>query len=97
MPIPKPTKNESKNDFINRCISKLTEMNEGKDNTQRVAMCQTQWRNRNKDDQDQPEIPTTSNNPGTIAGHYEEVPQLPEGFEKPKPMLEILEDELKLP
>lgn len=41
MPVPKPNTNESRNDFISRCIEFL--INEGTEQEQAIAICQTQW------------------------------------------------------
>lgn len=47
MPIPKPRKNESKEKFMDRCLSNPT-MNEEYDNDQKYAICLSQWQNKNK-------------------------------------------------
>lgn len=50
MPV-KPRKNESKNDFIQRCVS--VEVNAGYDQAQAVAICYSIWRkHRRKKDAD---------------------------------------------
>ena len=41
MPIPQPRENESENEFISRCISKLVG-EEGKDQDQATAICYQQ-------------------------------------------------------
>lgn len=41
MPIPKPKQNETKKEFISRCISEI--QNEFTDNKQRAAVCNTSW------------------------------------------------------
>lgn len=43
MPLPTPNKEESKNDFVGRCISELSDKKEFKDNKQRVAVCYAQY------------------------------------------------------
>jgi hypothetical protein len=43
MPLPTPNKEESKNDFVGRCVSELSDKEEFKDNKQRVAVCYTQY------------------------------------------------------
>ena len=48
MPIPKPKKNEEKNEFISRCISTLSDMKEFKDNDQRIAVCFSQWERKDE-------------------------------------------------
>jgi hypothetical protein len=45
MPIPKPKKNESHDDFIDRCMSDEVMVNEYDDTDQRLAVCETQWDN----------------------------------------------------
>ena len=46
MPIPKPQDDESEEDFISRCMSNDTMQEDYQDNDQRLAVCGTQWRNR---------------------------------------------------
>lgn len=46
MPLPTPRDNESRDEFISRCVSTLTEMGEGRDNEQRVAICFSLWRDK---------------------------------------------------
>ena len=46
MPIPKPRNNEEENDFISRCMSAIAD--EYEDNDQALAICGTQWREREK-------------------------------------------------
>ncbi len=46
MPVPKPKKSETQDDFISRCISFL--VGEGKDKEQAAAIAYQQWRDRNK-------------------------------------------------
>lgn len=43
MPIPKPKQEESKSDFLTRCMGDSIMTEEYKDNAQRYAICQTQW------------------------------------------------------
>lgn len=43
MPLPKPRKNEDKDDFIDRCMSDDTMNEEYPDQDQRRAVCETQW------------------------------------------------------
>jgi hypothetical protein len=47
MPIPKPRNGENQSDFMGRCMSNPT-MVEEYDQDQRAAVCGTAWRNRNK-------------------------------------------------
>jgi DNA-binding Xre family transcriptional regulator len=44
MPLPKPTKDEEKKDFLERCHSALAD--EFKDDKQRHAVCEEQWRKK---------------------------------------------------
>ena len=46
MPIPKPNKNEKQSEFIQRCMSNLTMKKEFKNNSQRLAVCFTEWKKR---------------------------------------------------
>lgn len=54
MPLPNPKSNESEKDFIGRCISDISKEKDEKgnlrwpDNDQRVAVCFSQWRNKNE-------------------------------------------------
>ena len=50
MPIPKPTKSEDKNEFIQRCMGDNVMVKEFSDASQRRAVCETQWnKKRHKD------------------------------------------------
>jgi HK97 family phage prohead protease len=44
MPIPKPKKEEKKNEFVSRCVSKLSQDEEFETNEQRIAVCNRQWK-----------------------------------------------------
>jgi len=46
MPIPKPHDDEEENDFISRCMGNDTMQEDYSDNDQRLAICYTQWENR---------------------------------------------------
>ena len=46
MPIPKPKQNETRRDFIQRCMNDSVMINEYKDANQRVAVCSTQFKNK---------------------------------------------------
>ncbi len=46
MPIPKPTKGEDKNTFIDRCMGDDVMKKEYPDNDQRLAICETEWKNK---------------------------------------------------
>ena len=50
MPIPKPKKDEKKDDFISRCMGDDVMNTEYPDQDQRMAVCSTQWRNKDKKD-----------------------------------------------
>lgn len=43
MPLPKPRKNESKDDFLDRCMGDSAMVEEYDDNDQRFAICNSQW------------------------------------------------------
>lgn len=43
MPLPKPKKNESKDDFLERCMGDSTMNKEYPDDDKRYAICNTQW------------------------------------------------------
>ena len=45
MPLPKPKKDESHDDFIDRCMSDGIMKSEYEDKDQRLAVCQNQWDN----------------------------------------------------
>ena len=44
MPLPSPRGKEKRSDFVSRCVSVLTKRGEGKDSSQRVAMCNSQFK-----------------------------------------------------
>ena len=48
MPIPKPTNEESKEDFISRCMSDSIMLDEFEDEAQRSAVCHVQWDEKDK-------------------------------------------------
>jgi hypothetical protein len=48
MPLPKPKKDESKDNFLPRCISELKDMKEFNSHDQRVAVCYSQWKRSNE-------------------------------------------------
>jgi len=52
MPIPTPQKDETKQEFIERCMSNDTMVKEYPNEGQRYAICLTQWRNKNKNKDD---------------------------------------------
>lgn len=45
MPLPNRRKDESRKDFVSRCVSVLTDKGEGKNAAQRVAICNTRAMN----------------------------------------------------
>jgi len=49
MPIPKPTKDEKKKEFMGRCMGDSTMNKEYKRNSQRYAICMTSWDEHEKD------------------------------------------------
>jgi len=44
MPLPKPKNKENRSEFVSRCIQDLNDKGEMKDNSQRIAVCYTQWK-----------------------------------------------------
>ncbi len=53
MPIPKPRKGESQNNFISRCAGNDTMVEEYPDQKQRVGICFSTWRRRNLSETDE--------------------------------------------
>jgi len=45
MPIPKPKQNESRKDFMQRCMNNSVMVGEYRDANQRLAVCSTQFKN----------------------------------------------------
>lgn len=50
MPLPTPKPNESENDFLSRCMANETVQQDFSSNTQRYAVCVSQWSKKEKDD-----------------------------------------------
>lgn len=49
MPLPQPNENEKRNDFINKCMSDETMIQEYKNESQRFAVCNTEFsKNKNQ-------------------------------------------------
>lgn len=48
MPIPQPAKEEENKDFMSRCLSDKTMKKEFKDIKQRIAVCMTTYRDKDK-------------------------------------------------
>ena len=46
--MPKPSENESKEEFISRCVSMVKEEGTAKDNEQAVAICFSMWEQHQK-------------------------------------------------
>ena len=46
MPIPKPKQNETRRNFIQRCMNDSVMINEYRDANQRLAVCSTQFKNK---------------------------------------------------
>lgn len=44
MPLPTPTRDENREDFISRCMANRTMRREFKQREQRLAVCNGQWR-----------------------------------------------------
>lgn len=96
MPLPSVRSGEKQNSYVSRCISFLADEDSSLNQDQRVAACYSKWRSsKNKEDNPFP-IPPSAN-PSTISGNYEEVPEFPKGYKKPKTQLEELEEDLKIP
>ena len=49
MPLPKRTPTETREKFIERCMSNPTMVKEFPDKTQRLAVCAVQWRKQIED------------------------------------------------
>lgn len=43
MPIPTPNKNEGKDAFVSRCVSKVSKIDTDRNHDQIVAMCFSKW------------------------------------------------------
>lgn len=52
MPIPKPTKNEDKQHFISRCISKVSDQDPDRSQKQITAICYDTWRKSRKENEE---------------------------------------------
>ena len=46
MPIPKPKQNETRRDFIQRCMNAAVMINEYRNANQRVAVCSDQFKEK---------------------------------------------------
>lgn len=53
MPVPKPTEKETESEFMERCMGDETMQQDYRSQAQRVAICLTQWKRREKNDQQQ--------------------------------------------
>ena len=51
MPIPKPTGNQTEEQYIASCMGNATMVADYPTNAQRYAVCISTWRNRNKSNQ----------------------------------------------
>lgn len=49
MPLPKPKKDEKREDFIPRCMANEVMREEYPDSDQRYAVCQAQWGQKNEE------------------------------------------------
>lgn len=49
MPIPKPSKGQSKDDYMGQCMSFLKDEDKFDSHEQRVAVCLDTWRRNNED------------------------------------------------
>lgn len=52
MPLPSPQKDEDQSKFISRCAGDETMNKDYPDTKQRVAICYSQWKNKDKKDPD---------------------------------------------
>lgn len=43
MPLPSKKKNEKRDDYVSRCVSKMAKLGEGESTEQRVAICNSQY------------------------------------------------------
>jgi hypothetical protein len=59
MPIPKPTANQTENEYISECIAFL--VGEGKDKEQAAAICYDNWKNKDKQQSDKSKTITIKN------------------------------------
>lgn len=50
MPMPKPRKNEKKDDFISRCMGNDTMVKDYPEEDQRAAVCYLQWNDKDKNE-----------------------------------------------
>ena len=50
MPLAKPHKEEKKSAFISRCMSDMVMTNEFPNVAQRVAVCESQWKDKDKEE-----------------------------------------------
>tara|TARA_R110002051_G_C8372066_1_gene443701 strand:- start:35 stop:274 length:240 start_codon:yes stop_codon:yes gene_type:complete len=48
MPLPKPKKNQKRDDFVNNCMDNSTMLHEFPDNEQRAAVCHSQFNEKTK-------------------------------------------------
>ncbi len=46
MPLPKPKKDETRRQFISRCIKNKNINKEAKNKDQKLAICYNQWKNK---------------------------------------------------
>lgn len=53
MPIPKPRKDESEDDFMQRCMSNKVMLKEFPEKNTRYGVCMTQWEKKNKGEQNE--------------------------------------------
>lgn len=48
MPIPEPSSDESRSEFIERCMNDSTMEDEFPDRNQRLAVCESRWSNNSE-------------------------------------------------
>lgn len=69
MPVPKPRSGETQDDFISRCVSWLADDSPDMPNKQRVAICFSQWRDREQIAPVQPPAPNKDVSPSPDKCH----------------------------
>jgi hypothetical protein len=58
VPIPVPSKDESKDKFISRCMGNDVMNSEFPDEKQRFAVCNSKWESKKKKESEQEETPS---------------------------------------
>jgi hypothetical protein len=79
MPIPSPTDNEKKDAFISRCMGDGVMKKEFPEAKQRVAVCMSKWKNKNKK---KASVETPEEDKAFFEGFLEKHPEYKEYFEE---------------